>query len=100
MIPSKRQNWLGVLTLAAAALGINDDLFNYGTTFIDENGRNSFPQDEWDAVSCADVEVCVRTLHARPYSSNETTVGLRKQVSFRLLFVGRKQQLSMVSRKR
>lgn len=64
MIPAKRQlvvRWLGVLSLATSVLGVNDDLFNYGSTFIDENGRNSYSQDEWDAVSCSNVNICVRS---------------------------------------
>jgi hypothetical protein len=57
-LPSK--SLLGLLSwTTVVVLGNNDDLFNYGAKFLDEGGRNSFPQPEWDAVTCDDIDVCV-----------------------------------------
>jgi hypothetical protein len=62
LLPPKRL--LGLLSLTTAGVfGNNDDLFNYGKKFLDEGGRNSYPQTEWDAVTCDDIDECVRAAH-------------------------------------
>mgnify|MGYP003471183696 CR=1 FL=1 len=53
----KLNSLLGLLGLVA---GRNDDLFNYGPNYVDEDGANSFGQPDWEDVSCDNINTCVR----------------------------------------
>jgi hypothetical protein len=50
----------GTLLISESVLASNTDVFNYGYTTFDDQGRSSFGQPNWGDITCDDPLTCVR----------------------------------------